>query len=470
MHIITVGLSHKTAPVELRELLAVPDSRMGEALTRLMTYPGVKEGMVLQTCNRVEVYAVVDQVESGFSSIQEFLVDSHLSLSAEQLLPHLYWHSGDRTIAHLFRVTSSLDSMVVGEPQILGQVKDAFRSALTHNTSGVILNKLVKKAISVAKRVRNETRIAENAVSVSYAAVELAKKVFGNLSSRTVMLVGAGEMAKLAAKHLITHGVRQVLLTTRDPLRARTMADRFEGSPIPFEDFRSEMGKADIVICSTGASHYLISAEDVSRAVRERRNRPIFLIDVSVPRNIDPAVREVDNAFLFDIDDLEMHIEQNREERRAESTKAEAIAKEEVAVIQKWLQSLVATPTIVALRKRAEEIKKVELEKALNRLSALSDLDRETIEGLASGIVNKLIHGSLVTLKSEAQSSNGSIYIDAARRFYDLDPGNIEQEGDNPSNASPECSETQNLKPVVEQVNVRPSGNPQLSQKTKKLA
>ena len=432
MNIITVGLSHKTAPVELRELLAVPDSRIGEALKRLMTYSGIKEGMLLQTCNRVEVYAVVDQIESGFSSVQEFLVDSHLSLSAEQLLPHLYWHSGDRTISHLFRVTSSLDSMVVGEPQILGQVKNAFRSALTHNVSGVILNKLVKKAISVAKRVRSETRIAENAVSVSYAAVELAKKVFGDLSARTVMLVGAGEMAKLAAQHLINHGVRQVLLTTRDSFRARAVANRFEGYPVPFEEFRNEMTRADIVICSTGASHYLISADDVQRVVRERMNRPIFLIDVSVPRNIDPAVRDVDNAFLFDIDDLEMHVEQNREERRAESFKAEAIAKEEVAIIQKWFQGLVVTPTIVALRRRAEEIKQAELIKVMNRLSELSDQDRETVEGLASSIVNKLIHGSLVTLKSTAQSSNGPIYIDAARRFYDLESSDELTEGEDP--------------------------------------
>ena len=451
MNIITVGLSHKTAPVELRELLAVPESRMGEALKRLMSYPAIKEGMVLQTCNRVEVYAVVDQVESGFSAVQEFLVDTHLSLSAEQLLPHLYWHSGDRTIMHLFRVASSLDSMVVGEPQILGQVKDAFRSALTHNTSGVILNKLVKKAISVAKRVRNETRIAENAVSVSYAAVELAKKVFGNLSARTVMLVGAGEMAKLAAQHLINQGVRQVLLTTRDPVRARAMASRFQGAPVPFEEFRGEMAKADIVICSTGASHYLITHEDVQRSVRARRNRPIFLIDVSVPRNIDPTVREVDNAFLFDIDDLENHVEQNLEERQAESVKAEAIAKEEVEIIQKWLHGLVATPTIVALRKRAEDIKQMELEKAFNRLGALSDQDRSAIEGLASSIVNKLIHGSLVTLKSTAQTSNGSIYIDAARRFYDLDslerasePGASESSSCTESDRAEETSEVKN--------------------------
>ena len=431
MQLITVGLSHKTAPVELRELLAVPDSRMGEALKRLMTYPTVKEGMLLQTCNRVEVYAVVDQVESGFSAVQEFLVDSHLSLSAERILPHVYWHAGERMITHLFRVTSSLDSMVVGEPQILGQVKEAFRFALTHNTSGVILNKLAKKAISVAKHVRSDTRIAENAVSVSYAAVELAKKVFGNLSARTVLLVGAGDMAKLAAHHLINHGVRQVLLTTRDPLRAQAMANQFHSSSIPFETFRGDLAKADIVICSTGASHYLISADDVQRAVRVRMNRPMFLIDVSVPRNIDPMVREIDNAFLFDIDDLDMHVEQNREERRAESVKAEAMVKAEVAVMQRWLQAFGVTPTIVALRKRAEAMKQIELEKAFHRLHPVSDQDRETLEGLASGIVNKLIHGSIVTLKAASQSSNGSIYIDAARRFYNLDPDEGIPERDN---------------------------------------
>ncbi len=421
MNIITVGLSHKTAPVELRELLAIPDSRIGEALTRLLAYPGVKEGMLLQTCNRVEVYAVVDEAEAGFAKIQEFLVETHLSLSAERLLPHLYWHAGDRAIFHLFRVTASLDSMVVGEPQVLGQVKDAFRAALTHNASSIILNKVVKKAISVAKRIRTETRIAENAVSVSYAAVELAKKVFSNLSARTVLLVGAGEMAKLAAQHLVNHGVRQVLITTRDAVRAREMADRFDGVSLPFSEFRAEMGNADIVICSTGASHYLIGAEDVQRAVRERRNRPIFLIDVSVPRNIDPAVRDVHNAFLFDIDDLEMHVEQNREERRQEATKAEGIVEEEIDVILQWLQSLEVTPTIVALRSRAEKIKQAELQKAFGRLGSLSSEDRAMIEGLASSIVNKLLHGSLVTLKSSAQTANGSMFVEAARRFFDLE-------------------------------------------------
>jgi glutamyl-tRNA reductase len=421
MHIIVVGLSHKTAPIEVREKLAVPESRLGEALHRLIAYPGIKEGVLLSTCNRVEVYAVVDDMGAGYSRVQEFLADTHLSLSSEQLTPHLYWNTGERAISHLFRVAASLDSMVVGEPQILGQLKDAFEVALTHKASGMILNKLVKKAISVAKRVRTETKIAEAAVSVSYAAVELAKKIFSNLSEKTVLLVGAGEMAKLAAQHLVNNGVRRVMITTRDSHSAMELAARFSGVPIPYENFRHEMAEADIVLCSTGASQYLIRTEDVQRAVRQRMNRPIFLIDISVPRNIDPLVRDIDNAFLFDIDDLEMRVQQNREERRREAGKAERLVEEEVGIIAQWLKSLEVTPTIVALRQRAEQIRQAELEKTLSRLKNLSPQDREAIEGLASSVVNKLLHGSLVTLKAEANSSSGSMFVEAARRFFNLE-------------------------------------------------
>ncbi|MGH7255703.1 MAG: glutamyl-tRNA reductase, partial [Nitrospirales bacterium] len=347
-HIIVVGLSHKTAPVELREQLAVPESRIGEALSRLMAYPGIKESLLLSTCNRVEVYAVVEEVEAGFASVQEFLADTHLSLSSEELTPHLYWYTGERAVGHLFRVASSLDSMVVGEPQILGQVKDAFEMALAHKTSDVILNKVVKKAISVAKRVRTETKIAETAVSISYAAVELAKKIFSELKEQTVLLVGAGEMAKLAARHLVNQGVRQVLITTRNPHNAVELAKRFNGIPVPFDEFRRKLAEADIVLCSTGAAQYLIHAEDVQRAVRQRRNQPIFLIDISVPRNIDPAVKDIDNAFLFDVDDLESHVEQNQEERLREAGKAERMIEEDVQAILHWMKSLEVTPTIVA--------------------------------------------------------------------------------------------------------------------------
>ncbi len=421
MHLIVVGLSHKTAPVEIREKLAVPESRLGEALGRLCSYQGVREGVLLSTCNRVEVYSVVDDVESGYGRIQEFLADTHLSLSSEQLTPHLYWHTGDRAIGHLFRVAASLDSMIIGESQILGQLKDAFEVALAHKTTGVIMNKVVKKAISVAKRVRTETKIAETAVSVSYAAVELAKKIFSNLDEKTVLLVGAGEMAKLAARHLISQGVRHVRITTRTPQHAIDLADKFGGTPVPFNRFKDEMVAADIVLVSTGAAHYLISAEDVQRVVDKRGNRPVFLIDISVPRNIDPAVRYVDNAFLFDIDDLKHRVQQNRAERLQEAEKAERMVVEEVVATVEWMKSLEVTPTIVALRSRVDEIKQAEVEKVLGRLAHLSPQDRELVEGLASSIVNKLIHRTMVTLKAEINSSNGPAFVEAARRFFHLD-------------------------------------------------
>ncbi len=431
MHIIVVGLSHKTAPVEVRELLAIPTSRMTEALCRLCSYPGIKEGILLSTCNRVEVYTVVEEAESGFQRVQEFLADTHLSLSSEQLMPHLYWHADERAIHHLFRVAASLDSMIVGESQILGQLKEAFETSLSQKTTGVVLNKVVKKAISVAKAVRTETKIAEMAVSVSYAAVELAKKIFFHLNEKTVLLVGAGEMAKLAAQRMIESGVRQIRITTRDPQHARTLAHRFGGAPVPFEDFRHEMANSDIVLCSTGASHYLIRPEDVRWAIRQRMNQPIFLIDISVPRNIDPEVGQIDNVFLYDIDDLEMRVEQNREERLREAARAERMVEAEVGVVRQWLKALEATPTIVAVRHRAEAIKQAELEKVLGRLGGLSPQERGFVETMASGIVNKLLHGTLTALKAEADSHIGTLFIEAARRFHNLDdePGRSSKGG-----------------------------------------
>jgi glutamyl-tRNA reductase len=369
----------------------------------------------------VEVYSVVDDIEAGYGRIQEFLADTHLSLSSEQLTPHLYWHTGDRAICHLFRVAASLDSMIIGESQILGQLKDAFEVALTHKTTGVIMNKVVKKAISVAKRVRTETKISEMAVSVSSAAVELAKKIFSNLHEKTVLLVGAGEMAKLAARHLMAHGVEHVRITTRTAQHAVDLAAKFGGTPVPFDQFKDDMASADIVLVSTGAAHYILDAEDVERAVQERMNRPMFLIDISVPRNIDPSVRHVDNAFLFDIDDLKHRVEQNRAERLQEAEKAEKMVWEEVTTMVDWMKSLEVTPTIVALRNRVDDMKRAEVDKVLARLPHLSPQDRELVEGLASSIVNKLIHRTMVTLKAEVNSSSGPAFVEAARRFFSLD-------------------------------------------------
>ncbi|TLY20182.1 MAG: glutamyl-tRNA reductase [Nitrospirae bacterium] len=421
MNIIIVGLNHRTAPVELRERLAVPESRLPEAVARLKGWPGVAEALILSTCNRVELYAVVKDTALGFESLREYFVKIAPTVSGEELVPYLYYFDGHDAIRHLFRVTSSLDSMVVGEPQILGQVKVAFDVALTQKTTGVVLNKVLKKAISVGKRVRSETGIAANAVSVSYAAVELAKKIFQNFAGKTVLLIGAGEMAKLAARHLMQAGMQNVMITTRNFELAVDVAKHFNGLPVPFNDFPEEMSNADIVICSTGAASYLVTAEDVQKALWTRRNRPMFLIDISVPRNIEPAVGAVDNAYLYNIDDLQGHVEKNLEQRRQEAMKAEDLVKDEVGLVTRWIKSLEVLPTILALRRKADDIQKGELERILSRLGPLTPRQRELVEELASAISNKLLHGALVALKAEADSTNGPLFTEIAQRLFDLE-------------------------------------------------
>jgi glutamyl-tRNA reductase len=421
MNIIVVGLNHRTASVELREHLAVSEARLPEALARLKRWPGVTEGVILSTCNRVELYAVVKDTSHGFDSLREYLLKMAPAISHDDLAPYLYYFDGSHAIRHLFRVTASLDSMVVGEPQILGQVKEAFEAALTQKSTGLILNKVLKKAISVGKRVRTETGIAENAVSVSYAAVELAKKIFQNLAGKTVLLIGAGEMAKLAARHLVQAGMQNVLITTRNYELAVDVAKRFHGLPVPFDDFPREMAGADIVICSTGASAYLIGPDDVQRALHTRRNRPMFLIDISVPRNIDPEVGRLDNAYLYNIDDLQGQVEKNLEQRRQEAMKAEDLVKSEVGLIVKWIKSLEVLPTIVALRRKAGDIQRGEVNRILAKFGAVSPRQRELVEDLASAITNKLLHGALVALKTEADSTNGPLFAEIAQRLFDLE-------------------------------------------------
>jgi glutamyl-tRNA reductase len=421
MNIVAVGLNHRTAPIDLRERLAVSEAGLPGALARLKRWPGIAEGVILSTCNRVELYAVVKETERGIGSLREFMMTLAPEIRHEQVLPHLYCLDGQEAIRHLFRVAASLDSMVVGEPQILGQVKEAFEAALEQKSTGVVLNKVVKKALSVGKRVRTETGIAENAVSVSYAAVELAKKIFQNLAGKTVLLVGAGEMAKLAARHLVSAGMQRVMITTRNFDLAVDVAKRFNGLPIPFGDFRREMAGADIVICSTGAASYLIGPGEVQQALRSRQNRPMFLIDISVPRNIDPTVGSLDNAYLYNIDDLQGQVEKNIEERRREAMKAEDMVRAEVRLIAKWIKSLDALPTIVALRRRADDIQRVEVERILARLGPVSPRQRELVEDLASAITNKLLHGPLTTLKAEADSPNGILFAETAQRLFNLE-------------------------------------------------
>jgi len=420
MNIIIVGLSHKTAPVEVRERLAIAEKQLGEALGRLRAQPGVQEGVILSTCNRVEICAVVQETEQGFESVKRFLASIHESLSHEALAPHLYSYVASDAIRHLFRVASSLDSMVVGEPQILGQMKDAFEEAMACRATGLVLNKVLSKTLSVAKRVRTETKIAESAVSVSYAAVQLARKIFRKLEETSVLLIGAGEMAELAARHLVAQGVRRVAICSRHHARAASVAREFNGEAFGLEEAQHQMIQSDIVICSTGAQHLLVQYDDMARVIEARKNRPIFLIDLSVPRNIDPRVNELDNVFLYDIDDLESVVEANRRERAREAEQAEGIIAGELEAMVRWLKSLDVVPTIVALREKAAAIRQAEREKLLGRVKDLTPAQQEAIDRFAEALVNKLLHGPLVALKEEAHSVNGVLYVEATRRLFDL--------------------------------------------------
>ncbi len=421
MSIVVVGLSHKTAPIEVREKLNFPESTLPAALGKLMSYEGVRESLIVSTCNRVEIYASVQESAKGIDRIKQFVSDYH-GLSREALEQSLYVYPDAQGVRHTFRVASSLDSMVLGEAQILGQLKDAFDTALKTKTTSTILNKLIKKAISVAKRVRTETRLAEGAVSISSAAVELAKKIFGDLDGKHVMLLGAGEMAELAAQHLLGNGVKNIMVANRTFERAEELAKEFKGDAIRFEHFPDALVMVDILICATGAPHYVVSREMIVRALKERRNKPIFMIDISNPRNIDPEVDKVDNVYLYDIDDLQSKVDVNTEGRAREAEKAEDIVAQEVETYLQWERGLDAVPTIVDLREKVEDVRKRELEKTLGSLSSISDDHRRAIEAMSQAIVNKLLHAPLVVLKQAASSKNeGDTTIAVARRLFNLD-------------------------------------------------
>lgn len=425
MNIVLVGLNHKTAPVEVRENFSIPEAELGKYLTRLVSSPLVLEGLILSTCNRVEICTTTENVPETFDYLSRFLFENQregASIPFTQFSRHLYFYSSADAISHIFRVSSSLDSMVVGEPQISGQLKEAFDYAMINKSTGVILNKLFKKAISVAKRIRTQTKISENAVSVSYAAVGLARKIFGELNGKTVLLVGAGEMIELAARHLVANGVKSVMVTNRNYQRAVELAREFNGTSVKFDDLGAELSEADIVICSTGAPYYLIQKEMVEGAIARRKNRPIFLVDISVPRNIDPKVNALGNVFLYDIDDLQSVVEANLKERQKEAEKAELIISEEVDTMDRWLKSLHVVPTIIAIREKVEAIRKSEVEKTVARWGKeISREEMSAIENLSQNIINKILHFPLSALKSEAHQSNGSQVIQTTRKLFDLE-------------------------------------------------
>lgn len=401
MAIVLVGLNHKTAPVEVRERLAFTDEACAESLRLLVDGEVVNEGLIVSTCNRVEVLAATagERFTEGAERITDFLSRSR-QLAHEDFRNHLYSHADDAAVRHVFRVASSLDSMVVGEPQVLGQVRRAYSLAVEAGTAGRVLNRLVHQAFRVAKRVRTETGIAASAVSISYMAVELGRKIFGDLKGRTVLLVGAGEMAELSAKHLASAGVSRVLVCNRTEEKAQQLAAQFDGEAVEFDDLTAHLAEADIVICSTGAGEYLITPEVAREAQEKRRNRPAFFIDISVPRNIDPLVGEIPNLFVFDIDDLESVIASNIREREREATRAELIVESEVMQFQQSLRHLDIGPTLGALRDKLQAIARGEMQRQRQRLGRLTPEQEHAVEALLISTVNKISHPIISRMKS----------------------------------------------------------------------
>jgi glutamyl-tRNA reductase len=418
MNVLVIGLNHKTAAIEVRKKVAFDGPKLEEAINILKEKDAVKENIILSTCNRVEIYADVRDIDEGIESIKSFISEFH-NVPRDLLDTSLYIHKATSAIRHIYRVGASLDSMVIGEPQILGQLKDAYDAALKNRSTGVILNKLMRKSVSVAKRIRTETRIAESAVSISFAAVELAKKIFDDLSTKSFMLVGAGEMAELAARHLINSGVKDVYVTNRTAARAEELAKEFQGRVVLFDGFADELLHTDIIICSTGAPHYILLKDHVHRIMKNRKQKPMFLIDISVPRNIDPEINGLDNVYLYDVDNLQGIVEVNIQERAREAEKAEMIVEEEIGSLLKWQGSLSATPTIVALRKMAEDVRKTELEKTLPKMGPMEEGQIKAIEHLTVSIVNKLVHPPTAALKSE--EDNKEQMLDIVQKLFKLE-------------------------------------------------
>ena len=421
MELLVLGLNHKSAPIEIRERLFVAERDLPKPLEMLGEASEIVERMLVTTCNRVEVYAVTEgPVDRAAAAITNCLARYH-NLDPTGFADLLYTHTAGEAVRHVFRVASSLDSMVVGEPQILHQVKTAYTVARAQEAIGVILTNLLEQAFHVAKRVRTETGIASAAVSISSAAVELARKIFGDLAGRTVLILGAGEMAELALRHLLDDGVRSVLVANRTHERAVALAEQFHGRAVTYEGFQREMVGADIVISSTAAPHLILKKEDVQDIILQRRHRPIFLIDIANPRDIDPACNDIDNVFLYNIDDLQAVVALNLKERQREAERAEPIIDREVGVYLDWLRQQDVVPTIVSLRSRVEQIRTAELAKALGRMGDLTPEQREAIAAMSNAMVNKILHQPMTELKRRAVHKDSHLYTTVLRRLFGLE-------------------------------------------------
>ena len=417
--LFVAGLSHRTAPIAVREQLVVDEDKLREILADLTGRGTCAEVMIVSTCNRVEVYGVAEVPgEARGAAFRQLGAQRGIGLPT--LEPLLYVKDGVEAVQHAFRVASSLDSMVLGEPQILGQVKDAFALAQSCRTVGPVLHSLMSQAFAVAKRVRSDTEVGRHAVSVSFAAVELARRIFDGLDGRSVLLVGAGEMGELAARHFQDHGTLPVYVANRTASRAQELARDLAGTAVPFEDLFSVMAQVDIVITSTAAPEPIITSADVAGALHGRRGRPLFFIDIAVPRNVEPAVNDISNVFVYDVDALRSVVDANLRERKREAQRAESLVEREVAKFSDRLRSLEVVPTIVSLREKLEEIRKAELARTLTRLPGADDATRQALEALSQGIVNKILHAPTVKLRDSSKAGHGRRWIEVISELFGL--------------------------------------------------
>ncbi len=422
--IILIGASHKTAPVELREKLAFSQEQIETALEFIKQDSGIREGLVFSTCNRLEFLYIPEngglENKDRIDAVMQF-ISKLKQLPVAEFKPSLYIHTDDAAVRHLFCVAASLDSMVVGEPQILGQVKKAYKSAARAGVTGVLINRLMHKSFSVAKRVRKHTGIGDNAVSISYAAIELAHKIFADLASKSVMLIGAGEMAELAVEHLMTHQVKNIVVVNRTFKNALELARKFNGQAVQYEERESALADVDIIISSTGATDYVLTRDQVKGIMKKRKNNTLFFIDIAVPRDIDPRINKISNAYVYDIDDLRNIVESNMTRREQETVRAQRFVEEALLAFRRWLDELAVVPTIKAINRKMTDIVNLECEKTLAGLPHLSKDDAESIRRMTKAIASRAIHDPILFLRNTGDHRDDSFYLNVARQLFNLD-------------------------------------------------
>ncbi|MBL0387128.1 glutamyl-tRNA reductase [Tumebacillus sp. ITR2] len=420
MYIMVVGLNYRSAPVEIRERFALQESQLDGALSKLRASGDLHEVVLVSTCNRTEIYAVAEERAGGEEAIHGFLAELS-GVPRAKFLPHLYQYGENAAIRHLFRVTAGLDSMVLGETQILGQVRSGFLFSQEIGATGPVFNNLFKRSVTVAKRAHNETKIGENAVSVSYAAVELAKKIFESLDHKTVLVIGAGKMSELTAKHLNANGATRVIVVNRTYQRAKELADKFNGKALDMNSLDLALKEADIVVSSTGAEGYVVTKAHVQATMKARRHRPLFLIDIAVPRDLDPEMCKVDNVFLYDIDDLEGVIAVNMKERAKEAEKVEGIIAEEMIAFRQWQNEQNAKPLIMKLRESAMANQAQLMQNLVNKVPGLTDKDIHTVNKLTTALINQMIHGPITQVKEMAAEKEADMYLEVFARIFGLE-------------------------------------------------